>query len=214
MSQDKKQSSRLIFKSHAKAAPAQPRAGEEERLRAAREKATEYRNPKTPIEKEGEGLHTIEEWADLVTKRIEEAVRRGDFDNLAGQGKPLRVEPEPFVPEDQQMANRILKNNDMVPTWIGERKEMLRAIEAWRAEFKRITGEAHSAWVAAGNDERRGQIRQSWARWLTRWEDELRELNRRIGLFNLKQPITHLEIFKLRLDDELRKIGMARTLQE
>jgi hypothetical protein len=181
-------------------------------LRAAREKAAEYRNPRLPTEKE-DGLHTIEEWADLVTKRIEEAIRRGDFDNLAGQGKPMRVEPEPFVPEDQQMANRILKNNDMVPTWIGERKEMLRAIEAWREQFKRIVGEAHSAWIAAGSDERRGQLRQSWARWLARWEDELRDLNRRIGTFNLKQPITHLEIFKLRLDDELRKVGMARTLE-
>jgi hypothetical protein len=122
------------------------------------------------------------------------------------------VGPEPFVPEDQQMAFRLLKNNDLTPAWIGERKEMLRAIENWRGQFQHVVGEAHSAWIAAASDERRVQVRESWARWLVRWDAELVELNRRIGLFNLKQPITHLEIFKLRLDDELRRVGMARSL--
>jgi hypothetical protein len=139
-------------------------------------------------------------------------MRRGDFDNLRGHGKPMSVEQEPFVPEEQQMAYKILKNNNMTPNWIAERKEMLRAIENWREQFQRIVGEANGAWAAATSDERRVQIRQSWARWITRWEDEIIELNRRIGTFNLKQPVTHLEIFKLRLDDELRKTGTTRSL--
>jgi len=218
MSENKQQSSRLVFRPQAKAKPkVETRASEEERLRAAREKATEYRKPQSSSEEEAkrdEGISSIEQWGDLITQRIEEAMRRGDFDNLSGHGKPLRVEAEPNVPEDMQMAFRILKNNDMVPTWIAERKEMLRAIEAWRAEFQRIVGEAHSAWIAAASDERQAQIRQSWARWIVRWEDEIVEMNRRIGTFNLKQPIARLEIFKLRLDDELKKVGMTRTLDK
>lgn len=213
MSQNKPLSSRLIYNpSPKRAAKTEMQRSMEERLRNAREKAAEYRNPKPPTEEEADGGRTIEEWADLVTNRIEEAIRRGDFDNLAGHGKPLRLEEDPFVPEGQQMAYRLLKNNDMTPNWIAERKEMLRAIETWREQFRRIVGEAHAAWVAAASDERRVQVRQSWERWIIRWEDEIRELNRNIGTFNLKQPITHLEIFKLRLDDELRKVGMARTL--
>ena len=212
MSQDKQPPSRLIFRPAAKPPKVDARLSEEERLRLAREKATEYRNPPQPVDKAGDPVTEMDEWADVVSKRIEEAMRRGDFDNLAGQGKPLRVEQEPFVPEDQQMAYKLLKNNDMTPSWIAERKEMLRAMETWRENFQRVVGEAHTAWVAASSDERRGQVRQNWERWLTRWEDEIIDLNRRIGLFNLKQPITHLEIFKLRLDDELRKIGMTRSL--
>ena len=38
--------------------------------------------------------------------------------------------------------------------------------------------------VAADSDQRRQQIRESWARWLARWDDELLDLNRRIGTFN------------------------------
>jgi hypothetical protein len=211
MSQNNHQPPRLIFRPPAKSAS---QASEEERLRAAREKAAEYRNPKPPVPDDGDRVHAIEEWADLVTKRIDEAMRRGDFDKLSGHGKPMRVDKDPFVPEDQQMAFSLLKNNDMTPTWIADRKDMLRSIEEWRAQFGRIVGEAHSAWIAASSDVRRVQVRQSWERWLARWEDEIVEINRRIALLNLKQPITQLEVYKLRLDDELRKVGMGRTLEK
>jgi hypothetical protein len=215
MSQDKHRSSRLIFGPLAKnALHAEPRASEEERLRAAREKAAEYRNPEPPAKDEGDKVRAIEEWADLVSKRIEEAMRRGDFDKLAGHGKPMRVDRDPFVPEDQQMAFNLLKNNDMTPTWIADRKETLRSVEQWREQFQRVVGEAHSAWIAAGSDARRVQIRQSWERWLARWEDEIAEINRRINTLNLKQPVARLEVYKLRLDDELRKVGMGRTLEQ
>jgi hypothetical protein len=216
MSQEKQQPSRLIFRPPAKPAPT-PVTSEEERLRAAREKASEYRNPKQPMPDKTDNQdkpRSMEEWADLVTKRIEEAMRRGDFDNLPGHGKPLPPDQDAMVPEEQKMAFKLLKNNDMTPTWIGDRKEMLRTIEGWREQFQRIVHEAHTAWVAASTDKRRVQVRQSWERWIARWEDEITELNRRINTINLKQPITHLEIYKLRLDDELRKVGMGRTLEK
>ena len=224
MSPNKRQPSRLIFQPQAKTAPKiEALPTEEERLRAAREMAAEYRTPKTPLpgkpEKKSEpadddGVRPIEEWADIVTTRIEEAIRRGDFERLPGHGKPMRQEQEPFVPATKQMAYSILKNNDLTPSWIGERKEMLSAVEKWRADFRHVVSEAHSAWVAASSETRRVKIQESWARWLTRWEHEIVELNRRIGIFNLTQPITHLEIFKLQLDNELRQVGMTRHLGE
>ena len=145
MSQGSKNLPRLIFRP-AKQSRAPTRKPLERGRTAglAREKAEEYRNPKPPIDKDPDSVQAIEEWADLVTKRIDEAMRRGDFENLAGRGKPLRVQSEPLVPEDQQMANRILKNNDMTPNWIAERKEMLAAVERWRSDFQRIVGEAMS----------------------------------------------------------------------
>jgi hypothetical protein len=112
------------------------------------------------------------------------------------------------------MAFSLLKNNDMTPTWIADRKEMLRSVEQWREQFRRVVGEAHSALIAASSDARRVQIRQSWERWLARWEDEIAEINRRINTLNLKQPVARLEVYKLRLDDELRKVGMERTLEK
>jgi hypothetical protein len=214
MNHDKSQPSRLIFKPHSKAAPrVEAPMSEEERLRLAREKAEKYRNPEQVIDEQGDVVERMDEYATLVTKRIEEAMRKGEFDNLAGSGKPMRLEKNPFVPEGQEMANAILKNNNMTPNWIADRNEMLAAIERWRTEFQRVAGEANGAWAAAGSDQRRVKVREVWARWLDRWSEEIKELNRRIGTHNMMQPIKHLEIFKLILDDELKKVGMARTLE-
>lgn len=213
MSPEKRQFSRLIFSPPTKPTVAKPTA-EEERLRIAREKAAQYRNPEPDATDKKDDVREMEEWGDIVTKRIEEAMRRGDFDNLSGQGKPLPVTREPFVPEDQQMAFKLLKNNDMVPDWIAERAEVQRAIEHWRQEFQRIVSEAHTAWIAAQAEERRLQVEERWARWITRWETEIGDLNRRINTLNLKQPITHLEVYKLQLNWELKKLGMGRTLEK
>lgn len=199
---------RLIFR------PQPDSRSDEARLAAAREKAAEYLNPdpeelRDELEKR-EGTLEIEAWGDLAGQRIEEAMRRGEFDNLRGRGKPLQEDRNPFVPEDQQMAFKLLQNNDLMPDWIAERREVLRGIDQWRETFQRIVAEAQTAWAGAQTDERRFQIEQTWARWVERWEGEVVELNRRINTLNLKQPVLSLEIFKLRLDDEFRQAGAAR----
>jgi hypothetical protein len=54
----------------------------------------------------------------------------------------------------------------------------------------------------------RGRIAEQWHGQLRQWETDLGELNRRIGLQNIKQPLPHLEIFKLRLEEELARAGL------
>jgi hypothetical protein len=51
----------------------------------------------------------------LAERRIQEAMERGDFDNLPGRGKPLVQEDLSGVPEDLRMAYKILKNAGCVP---------------------------------------------------------------------------------------------------
>ena len=51
----------------------------------------------------------------LAERRIEEAIARGDFDDLPGAGRPLDPDDDPLVPEDLRTAYRILKNAGYVP---------------------------------------------------------------------------------------------------
>jgi hypothetical protein len=51
----------------------------------------------------------------LAEKKIEEAVSRGDFDDLPGAGRPLDLNDDPLVPQDLRLAYRILKNAGFVP---------------------------------------------------------------------------------------------------
>ena len=62
----------------------------------------------------------------IVEERIRDAQRRGEFDNLDGSGKPLRLTDESNIPEDLRLAYKVLRNADMMPPEIELRKEILR----------------------------------------------------------------------------------------
>ncbi|MCB0063315.1 MAG: DUF1992 domain-containing protein [Caldilineaceae bacterium] len=153
------------------------------------------------------------EWNDLISHRIEEAIRNGAFDNLRNKGKPLPQEYNPHVPEDRRMANDLLKNNGLAPQWISDRASMLHVIDNFRTKLRTVAMGYHTAWHAESTDViKRQQIRAQWATQLETWQEEIRLLNRRIEVVNLQQPIARLEIFKLLLDEELKRVGMTREL--
>src|SRR6266513_5477118 len=60
----------------------------------------------------------------LAERRIEEAMREGKFDNLAGAGQPLDLEPMPAEENARLMwwAIRILRNNEFIPEEVRWRK--------------------------------------------------------------------------------------------
>jgi hypothetical protein len=61
---------------------------------------------------------------DLIERKIKEAQEKGEFDNLPGKGKPLKLEDESGVPEDLRMAYKILKNSDCLPPEVELKKEI------------------------------------------------------------------------------------------
>src|SRR5215208_4931641 len=67
-------------------------------------------------------------FAMLAEQKIQEAIERGELDDLPGAGKPLALDEDPLVPEDQRVAYRVLKNAGFVPLELEARKE-IRSIE-------------------------------------------------------------------------------------
>jgi ribosomal protein L40E len=62
----------------------------------------------------------------LAERRIEEAMREGKFDNLAGKGKPIELEPMP-ADENARLtwwAIRLLKNANYTPDEVRIRKQI------------------------------------------------------------------------------------------
>jgi hypothetical protein len=77
----------------------------------------------------------------LADKRIEDAMKEGKFDNLAGAGQPLSLEPMPAdeIARMTWWAIRILRQNNFTPHEIRWRKivdglkdELAAAREEWR----------------------------------------------------------------------------------
>jgi len=153
-------------------------------------------------------------WNDLISHRIEEALRNGAFDNLPNKGKPLPLERNPYVPEDQQMANDLLKSNNLAPHWISERTATLALIDRFRLRLRTTSERFQQAWLGATHEQARLLLQESWQQQLEDWAKEIKELNRRITTVNLQQPIARLEIFKVLLDEELKRVGMGRMLME
>jgi hypothetical protein len=60
----------------------------------------------------------------LAERRIEEALARGELDDLPGSGRPLALCDDPLVPEELRLAHRILKNAGFVPAEVLERREI------------------------------------------------------------------------------------------
>jgi DnaJ-like protein len=66
----------------------------------------------------------------LAEQKIQEAIERGELDDLPGSGKPLELDDDPLVPEDLRVAHRVLKNAGFVPPELELRKEICAAEQA------------------------------------------------------------------------------------
>lgn len=80
----------------------------------------------------------------MAERKILEAMARGEFTNLPGAGKPLRLEDDSMIPEDLRIAYKILKNAGCIPPELEVRKEiitlrdLLRTIEDENEKKKTI----------------------------------------------------------------------------
>jgi hypothetical protein len=79
----------------------------------------------------------------LVERRITEAMARGEFDHLPGQGKPLDLDDGPLVAEDLRVAMRILKNAGFVPPEVEQFAQLAQLLAA-------VERDAQDAGPAAG----------------------------------------------------------------
>ncbi|ANF96720.1 DnaJ family domain-containing protein [Paenibacillus bovis] len=61
----------------------------------------------------------------LADQMIEEAMQKGEFDDLPGKGKPLELEDLSHVPEELRAAYKIMKNANIMPEELTLRQEML-----------------------------------------------------------------------------------------
>ena len=85
-----------------------------------------------------------------IEKKIQEAMARGEFDNLSGKGKPLDLEAYFNTPEDLRMAYSILKSNDFVP----EEVEIMKEISNLKAMLAASVVESDAAALREKINER------------------------------------------------------------
>jgi hypothetical protein len=65
----------------------------------------------------------------VAERKIREAIEQGQFDNLEGRGRPLRLEDDSGVPEDLRLAYKILKNAGCLPPELELKREIVQLEE-------------------------------------------------------------------------------------
>ena len=71
----------------------------------------------------------------IAERRIREAQKRGEFDDLPGMGLPMALDDDTFVPEDLRVAYRLLAASEGTLT---ERIEGIAGMFPQRAEVQDI----------------------------------------------------------------------------
>lgn len=134
-----------------------------------------------------------EERQALVEQLIQEAMERGEFDNLPGKGKPLRLDDNPYLEPGQELAFGLLKKNGFAPEWIERDKEIRRELETARRRLRQ-------AW-----QQRQGNPanEQRWQAAVNQFEQSLVKLNQKIRDFNLIVPMASLQRALLQLQSEV-----------
>ena len=65
----------------------------------------------------------------IAERRIAEAQERGEFDDLPGAGRPLRLDDMSHVPPELRMAYTVLRNANCLPPELEERKEIQKVAD-------------------------------------------------------------------------------------
>ncbi len=128
-------------------------------------------------------------WRALAEERIAQARDRGDFDNLPGAGKPLRLD-ENIYAGDKALAYHLLQSNNVAPPEIERGNEidrMLANVERELAALRHRRDTLLARGRRAYPSERRAYnlVRDKTAR---RYAEQLRAINSNILSLNIIAP--------------------------
>ncbi len=133
----------------------------------------------------------------IAEERIKAAMESGQFDDLPGKGRPLRLDENPHEPEDWRIAFHILRNSGVQLPWI----ETARQIES---ELEGARQEAASAYRHAGSPG-------EWQRQAQRFLARIETLNRQIFQYNLQVPSTRFQRLPIDPQQELAAIQAGHS---
>ncbi|MDQ6693413.1 MAG: DUF1992 domain-containing protein [Chloroflexota bacterium] len=147
----------------------------------------------------------------IADRRIQEAIDAGEFDNIQGMGEPLKVEENPFVPEDMRVAFKVLANSGYAPDWMTLAQQIEVEMVQLRSKADRHFAYLRRRLAEIGRDPYAvKRLRQEITQLKVEHEREaqqhsfaIQEINRNIATFNQTVPIAALTRLALRYDEEM-----------
>ena len=116
---------------------------------------------------------------------IKNAMDRGVFDNLRGQGKPLNLHENQLVSKEWRMAFSLLEQEGFALPWMEERKEI-------ESIYKRSHESLQRTWQWKQEQLSKGEnsplVEGEWRQAVARFSEASTALNKKIDAYNLSIP--------------------------
>ena len=129
-----------------------------------------------------------------IEEQIRRAMEEGKFADLPGMGKPLRLEENPFVDPEWQLAYHMLRNSGFSLPWIERRRDIEAELEAARHALRRSF-----VWREAALSRQSASpvfVEAEWRKACTAFKERIAAINDDIRSYNLEAPS---EWFQLRI---------------
>ncbi|OLT62972.1 DUF1992 domain-containing protein [Moorena bouillonii] len=130
-----------------------------------------------------------------IDEHIQQAQKQGAFDNLPGQGQPIKLATNAFA-GDEALAFDILKQAGFTPSWVDERKEI-------EADIERTMKAVNRSWQLVEGNYRRDQ---RWLKAEKTFRESILRVNQNIRTYNLKTPPGIPHLVEINVERELVKM--------
>ena len=128
-----------------------------------------------------------------VDKQLQEAIDRGDFEDLPGKGKRQELEENAYVPRETRIVNQMLKDNGFAPRWIvvdkeirAEREQSGKLLRNIKRRRRRLEASIHAHPLKSDRIRRAFELERAQA--LAAYVSQLKGLNQKILRYNLTAP--------------------------
>ena len=124
-------------------------------------------------------------------QHIRRAIEEGQFEDLPGKGKPLKLDENPYEDPEWSLAYRVLRSGGFTLPWIEARREIETELEAARLSLR-------ASWTWRGNALEAGEsaafISAEWRQAVELFRKRIEKINQRIFFYNLEVPSQHFQL--------------------
>jgi len=135
---------------------------------------------------------------------IKNAIDRGVFDNLRGQGKPLNLHENQMVAKEWRMAFSLLEQEGFALPWMETRKEIEGAYKRAQESLAR-TWQWKQEQLAKGDPS--PLVEGEWRQAAARFSETAATLNKKIDAYNLSIPADVFYRPRINVEREIEKIS-------
>ena|SRR5579871_800393 len=143
----------------------------------------------------------------IAEQKIQEAIDEGKFDNLPGKGKPIVFDDDPMTPPHLRMANKILKNANVLPEWMQVQKDIVaerQEIDRLRARSIHENQTKHARLSALPAGHAAVQMYAEWhAKTRAVYLRRLKSVNTSILKFSILAPSTVQPFVPYKIEQEM-----------